>query len=39
MVSLHSKTLTKKEVDILDWGIAVIGLTMLFFGRLSTFGL
>ena len=32
MVSVHgSKTLTKTEVDTRDWGIAVIGLTMLLF--------
>jgi hypothetical protein len=34
MVSVHSsKTLTKKEVGTRDWGIAVIGLTMLLFRR------
>jgi hypothetical protein len=32
MVSVHSsKTLTKTEVGTRDWGIAVIGLTMLLF--------
>jgi hypothetical protein len=35
MVSVHSsKTLTKTEVDTRDWGIAVLGLTMLLFGRM-----
>jgi hypothetical protein len=32
MVSVHSsKTLTKTELGTRDWGIAVIGLTMLLF--------
>jgi hypothetical protein len=35
MVSVYSsKTLTKTEVGIRDWGIAVIGLTMLLFERM-----
>ena len=35
MVSVHSsKTLTKTEVGTRDWGIAVIGLTMLLFERM-----
>jgi hypothetical protein len=33
MVSLHSnRTLSKREVGIRDWGIAVIVLTMILFG-------
>ena len=33
MMSVHSsKTLTKTEVSTRDWGIAMIGLTMLLFG-------
>ena len=40
MVSVHSsKTLTKTEVGTRDWGIAVIGLTMLLFGRMWILGL
>jgi hypothetical protein len=40
MVSVHgSKPLTKIEVCIRDWGIAVIGLTMLLFGRMWILGL
>ena len=40
MVSVHSsKTLTKTEVGTRDWGIAVIGLTMLLFERIGTLGL
>jgi hypothetical protein len=36
MVSVHSsKTLTKTEVGTGDWGIAVIGLTMLLFRRMD----
>jgi hypothetical protein len=35
MVSIHSsKTLTKAEVGTRDRGIAVIGLTMLLFGKI-----
>jgi hypothetical protein len=35
MVSVHSsKTPTKTEVTTRDWGIAVIGLTMLLFERM-----
>ena len=35
MVSGHSsRILTKAEVGTRDWGIAVIGLIMLLFGRL-----
>jgi hypothetical protein len=35
MVSVYSsKTLTMTEVDTRDWRIAVIGLTMLLFGRM-----
>ena len=35
MVSLYSnKTVTKTEVGTRNWGIAVTGLTMLFFGKL-----
>jgi hypothetical protein len=34
-VSVHSsKTLTKTEVGARDWGIAVIGLTILLFGKM-----
>jgi hypothetical protein len=34
MVSVHSsKTLTNREIGTSDWGIDVIGLTMLLFGR------
>jgi hypothetical protein len=40
MVSVHSsKTLTKTEVGTRDWGIAVIGLTMLLFERMWVLGL
>jgi hypothetical protein len=40
MVSVHSsKTLTKTEIDNKDWGIAVIGLTMLLFEKMWIFGL
>jgi hypothetical protein len=40
MVSVHSsKTITKTEVDIRDWDIAVIGLSMLLFERMWIFGL
>jgi hypothetical protein len=40
MVSVHSsKTLTKTEIGTRDWGIAVIGLTMLLFGRIWNLGL
>ena len=40
MVSFHSsKTLTKTEVGTRDWGIALIGLTMLLFERMWIFGL
>ena len=40
MVSLHnSETLTKTEVHIRDWGIAVIGLSTLWFGGMFILGL
>ena len=40
MVFLHSsKTLTKIEVGTRDSGIAVIGLTVLLFGRMRILGL
>ena len=40
MVSVHSsKTLTKTEIDTREWGIAVIGLTMLLFERMWIWGL
>jgi hypothetical protein len=40
MVSVHSsKAQTKTEVGIRDWGIAVIDLTMLLFGRMWIWGL
>jgi hypothetical protein len=40
MVSVHSsKTLTKTEVGTRLWGTAVIGLTMLLFGRKWIWGL
>ena len=40
MVSLHnSKTLTNTEVGTRDWGIAMIGLTMLLFERMWIWGL
>ena len=40
MVFVHSsKTLTKTQVGARDWGIAVIGLTMLLFGRMWILGL
>jgi hypothetical protein len=40
MVSVHSsKTLTKTKVDTRDWGLAVIVLTMLLFGRMWVWGL
>jgi hypothetical protein len=40
MVSIHiSKTLTKTEVGTTDWGIAVLGLTMLLFGGMWVLGL
>ena len=36
MVSVHiSKTLTKTEAGTRDWGVAVMGLTMLLFGTLD----
>jgi hypothetical protein len=39
-LSVHSsETLTKTEVDTRDWGIAVIGLTMLLSGRIWILGL
>jgi hypothetical protein len=40
MVSVQSsKTLTKIEVGTRDWGIAVIGLTMLLFEKMWILGL
>jgi hypothetical protein len=40
MGSVHSsKALTKTEVGTRDWGVAVIGLTMLWFGRMWIWGL
>jgi hypothetical protein len=40
MMSVHSsKTLTKTEVSTRDWGIAMIGLTMLLFGGPWIWGL
>ena len=40
MVSVHSsKTLTETEVGTSDWGIAVMGLTMILFERMWIFGL
>jgi hypothetical protein len=39
-VSVHSnKNLTKTEVGTRDWGIAMIGLTMLLFERIWIWGL
>jgi hypothetical protein len=35
VVSLHSnETLTKKEVGTQDWGIDMISVTLLLFGRM-----
>jgi hypothetical protein len=40
MVSVHSsKTQSKTEVGTREWSIAVIGLTMLLFGRMWILGL
>ena len=40
MVSGYSnKTLTKIKVGTRDWGVAVIGLTILLFGRMWILGL
>jgi hypothetical protein len=40
LVSLYrNRTLTKTEIDTREWGIAVIGLTMLLVGRSGTLGL
>jgi hypothetical protein len=33
------ETLTKTKLGTMDWGIAVIGLTMLLFGRIWILGL
>jgi hypothetical protein len=38
-ISSEMETLTKTEVGTRDWGIAVIGLTMLLFGRMWISGL
>jgi hypothetical protein len=34
MVSVHSKGNPKTEVGTKDWDVAVIGVTMLLFGRM-----
>lgn len=39
MVIVSLQTLTKTEVGTRDWGIAMIGLTMLLFERMWTMGL
>jgi hypothetical protein len=40
MVSVHSsKTLTNSKVGTRNWGITVIGLTMILFGRMWILGL
>ena len=40
MMSVHSsKTLTKTETGTRDWDIAVIGLTIVLFGRMWIWGL
>ena len=39
MVSFHSNGNPKTEVGTRDWGIAVIGLTMVLFGGMQIWGL
>ena len=40
MVSVHRhKNLTKTVVGTRDWGIAVVGLTMVLFGGMQIWGL